>query len=130
MDDVAVGPPEITRPARRFALSHYLGVRGRLVALVAVIAAAAIACVAVAVAGMLTTRAKADASYSAFGASQVAHSALEGWITVDSSANDSVRALSLHDSGLASADWQRIEQGYQQALGGVDWLAAHSSTPR
>jgi methyl-accepting chemotaxis protein len=128
MDDVAVGPPEATRPARRFALSHYLGIRGRLVALVAVIAAAAIACVAVAVAGMLTTRAKADASYSAFGASQVAHGALEGWITEDSSSNDAVRALSLHDPRLASADWQRIEQGYRQSLNGVDWLLAHFST--
>jgi methyl-accepting chemotaxis protein len=128
MDDVAVGPPEATRPARRFALSRHLGIRGRLVALVAVLAATAMACVGVAVAGMLASHAKADTSYSAFRASQVERSAYEGWTTDTSRSNDAVAAQSLNDQRLVRADRSQIEQGYAQALGGVNWLIKHAPT--
>ncbi|MGD0980585.1 MAG: HAMP domain-containing methyl-accepting chemotaxis protein [Solirubrobacteraceae bacterium] len=128
MDDVAVGPPGATRPARHFALSHYLGIRGRLVALVVVLAATASVCVAVAVGGMLATRAKADTSYSAFKASQVERSAFEGWITDDSSSNDAVAAQPLREPQLAPAEWRQIEGGYAQALTGVNWLVRDSPT--
>jgi len=126
MDDVAVGPAGATRPARHFALSHYLGIRGRLVALVVVLAATASVCVAVAVGGMLATRAKADTSYSAFKASQVERSAFEGWITDDSSSNDAVDGQPLREPQLAAADWRQIEGGYGQALSGVNWLVRDS----
>ncbi|HEX2703152.1 MAG TPA: HAMP domain-containing protein, partial [Solirubrobacteraceae bacterium] len=128
MDEVAVGPPESARPTRRFALSRHLGIRGRLVALVAVVAATAVACVGVAVAGMLTTRAKAESSYAAFKASQVESSAFEGWITDNARSTDAVGAQSLHDPQVASTDWQQIQQGYRQALNGVDWLVKGSPT--
>jgi methyl-accepting chemotaxis protein len=141
MDEPEVRERSASGGALRGAFSG-LGVRGRLIALVAGLVTLAVACVGVAVGGMLSTRVEANRSYAAFAASQVERNAYEGWILDDDQSNDVVAAASLHDStGLlpgvrppqteaqfVTAAWSRVVVGYRQAVRGVAWLARHAPT--
>lgn len=118
------------------------GVRGRLIALVAGLVVLAIVCISVAVAGMFSTRVKANGSHAAFTASQVERNAYEGWIFDDDQSNDVVASESLHDprgllpgvtppeteAQFVAADWQQVLQGYHQAVTGVAWLIRRAPT--
>lgn len=119
-----------------------LGVRGRVVALVAALVALTTICVAVGVAGMLSTRVKAGESHAAFTASQIEHSAYEGWIFDDDQSNDVVASSALHDPGgllpgvtppetqaqFVAQDWRQVVAAYHQSVAGLDWLEHRAPT--
>jgi methyl-accepting chemotaxis protein len=113
-----------------------------VVALVVTLVALATICVAVGVAGMLSTRVKAGESHAAFTASQIEHSAYEGWIVDEDRSNDAVASSALHDPrGLlpgitppetqgefVAQDWQQVLAAYGQSLAGLDWLEHRAPT--
>jgi methyl-accepting chemotaxis protein len=139
-DDAAAADP--LRAKHRFRKRSNVGVHGRLVGLITLLAALSIACVGVAVAGMLTTRTKASDSHTAFVALEFERSAYEGWIYDADQSNAAVAAQSLHQAGgglswavppgtlsqMVRADWQVVDFNYGQAIRGVNWLSKHAPT--
>jgi methyl-accepting chemotaxis protein len=108
-----------------------VGVRTKLVGLVASLLVMGILSTAVAVSGLLTTRSKSNQSESTFNVFTTERDAYEGWLTDDDQSNMYAAIIALHDPGqhkLAETTWQQVLQGYQQAETNLSSLAVHAPT--
>jgi methyl-accepting chemotaxis protein len=106
-----------------------VGIRGKLLGLVAALAAVSLVCIGVAVNGLFNARTKSQQSESTFNVFTQERTAYEGWLTDDDQSNMYAAVVALNDPSqrsLANTTWQQVLQGYQQANAGLTWLAAHT----
>jgi methyl-accepting chemotaxis protein len=108
-----------------------VGVRTKLLGLVAAVLAVGVVCTAVAVSGLLSTRAKSNQSHSTFNVFTAERNAYEGWLTDDDQSNMYAAIIALHDPHqrqLAETTWQQVLQGYKQAETNLTSLIAQAPT--
>jgi methyl-accepting chemotaxis protein len=109
----------------------FLGIRGKLFGLVAVLATVSLVCIGVAVTGLFSARSKSRQSESTFTLFSAEHNAYEGWLTDDDQSNMYAALVALQDRSqraLENTTWQQVLQGYQQASSSLAWLAGHAPT--
>ncbi len=109
----------------------FLGIRGKLFGLVAVLAAVSLVCIGVAVSGLFNARSKSRQSESTFTMFGAERSAYEGWLTDDDQSNMYAALVALQNRSqraLENTTWQQVLQGYQQANSNLAWLAGHAPT--
>src|SRR5436309_9413201 len=108
-----------------------LGIRGKLIGLVAAIATVSAVCLGFAVSGLLNARTKSHQSEATFKVFSAERNAYEGWLTDDDQSNMYAAFVALNNPsqhGLENTTWQQVLDGYQQANSNLSWLAAHSPT--
>jgi methyl-accepting chemotaxis protein len=109
-----------------------LTVKGRLVAIIALLGAAWVLSVGIAANGLLTAQSKATASNNTFDAFQTERQAYEGWLTDDDQSNMSSALASQREpaeAGLLSATIGEVRQGHQQAVTALTKLAQSAPEP-
>jgi methyl-accepting chemotaxis protein len=107
-------------------------VKGRLIALVAVLGGLWLVSVGVAAQGLLTAQSKAKASNAGFAAFQSERTAYEGWLTDDDQSNMASALASLNEASqkaLLQATLAEIGQGHAQAVRALDTLVHTAPQP-
>jgi methyl-accepting chemotaxis protein len=126
-------------PPRRSLLPGFIArlaprsCRGRLYGLVAVLGLAATISIAVAIAGLLSTRAKSTQSHATFNSFRAERNAYEGWLTDDDQSNMVAALAALGDRSqlpLMRVTAQQARQGHAAALANLQALARRAGTPR
>jgi len=121
----------MNNPSPALSKLSFLGIRGKLFGLVAVLATVSLVCIGVAVTGLFNARSKSRQSESTFTLFSTEHSAYEGWLTDDDQSNMYAALVALNDRSqhaLENTTWQQVLQGYQQATSSLTWLAGHAPT--
>ncbi len=110
-----------------------LGIRGQLMGVFAAIGVIWIASLAVAASGLLSARSHAQDAAGTFTASQLEHSAYEGWLTQDDQSNMYAGLAALKDpsqAALLDATWAQVLQGHAQAVHSLERLATLVHSPQ
>jgi len=108
-----------------------LGVRGRLIAMAAVVGTVTIACLAVAMVGLTSSHAEARSAQSTFNVFKSERDAYEGWLTDDDQGNMLASLAAVQDHRqlpLMRTTAAQVLAGYQLAATNLRALVSHAPT--